>query len=302
MNALIVCFSQSGNTLKISEQIAEGIRKAGSICSLESLENIDRGLLLTYDLVGLGSPVFYYKEPFNVADFIESLPQLNGQKWFVFCTHGNVLGNFFPSVSEKIRKKGADIVGFYHSYAEITVPYYPKPSFTSGHPDITDLSDAQLFGRKLPDLIHKYNAAEKEIITGPPPKSSKEWIKEANRLTRNALEELLPRLSLDTAGCIKCYKCEKNCPVGGIDIENEPPRIQNPCIYCWRCVNVCPTLSITADWDYIVNLAPPNFVRYRRELEKAAVLGDFRWLIDPQKIRFDDPLYKQRRRELKKKG
>lgn len=84
-------------------------------------------------------------------------------------------------------------------------------------------------------------------------------------------------------------------------MEKEPPRIQDPCIYCWRCVNVCPTLSIGADWDYLVSLATSNFARYKKELDKAAASGDFRSLIDPQKVRFDNPLYRQRQRELKKK-
>jgi menaquinone-dependent protoporphyrinogen IX oxidase len=64
-------------------------------CNLKTLNDVNTSNLLDYDLVGIGSPVFYYKEPFNVRDFIEAMPDLNGQHWFVFCTHGNVIGIFF---------------------------------------------------------------------------------------------------------------------------------------------------------------------------------------------------------------
>ena len=105
MKTLIICFSQTNNTLKIAECIRTGIIETTGQCDFTSLNDVDTKSLLEYDLVGLGSPVFYYREPFNVRDFIESLPDLNGRHWFVFCTHGNVIGNFFPSVTEKLTAK-----------------------------------------------------------------------------------------------------------------------------------------------------------------------------------------------------
>jgi putative effector of murein hydrolase len=48
-------------------------------------------------------------------------------------------------------------------------------------------------------------------------------------------------------------------------------------------------------------MAPANYARYKKELDKVAARGEFRWLIDPETIVFDDPLYKQRQREIKDK-
>jgi Fe-S-cluster-containing hydrogenase component 2 len=98
--------------------------------------------------------------------------------------------------------------------------------------------------------------------------------------------------------CIRCHECEEQCPVDGIDIEAEPPRIQSPCVYCWNCAKICPTLAIEADWDMLVAMAPDNYAQYREALDEAAARGEFRWLVDPGSMNFDDPLYKQRRREL----
>ncbi len=308
---LIIYFSQTGNTRKIAECIQEGIIDVTHQCDVKPLSDVDVESLSTYDLVGLGSPVFYYKEPFNVSNFnkepfnvsnfIEALPQLNGQHWSIFCTHGNVIGNFFPSLTKKLRGKDATVVGFHNCYANITVPFYPKPSYTSGHPDSYDFEQAKLFSRKMAKDRFKPENQRNVPIAVPNPVSSEDWIQDSNRLTRETLGEVLPKLSINKDTCVQCHKCEENCPVDGIIVEAAPPHIQDPCIYCWRCVNVCPTLSIGADWEMLVRMAPANYARYKKELDKAAERGEFRWMVEPETIIFNDPLYKQHEREARSK-
>ncbi len=301
MKTLIICFSQTGNTRKIAERIYDGIIRAGSECDLKTLNETESVCFSGYDLIGIGAPVFWYKEPFNVQDFLEALPEQNGRQWFVFCTHGNVIGNFFPSVTEKLNKKGATVIGFHNSYANITVPFYPEPSYTSGHPDAIDLKQAESFGAEIVERSLKIKEGQKGLIPEPGPVSSPEWIEEGRMMTREMIGQILPKFSINTETCIQCRECEENCPVHGIDIDAEPPRIQDPCIYCWRCVTICPTLSVEADWEPLVAMAPANYARYKKELDKAAARGEFRWLMDPETVVFDDPLYKQRQREIGRK-
>ena len=302
MKSLIICFSQTGNTRSIAKCIHDGIVEVTSQCDTKALNDIDVKNLSDYDLVGIGSPVFYLKEPFNVRDFIEALPDLNGQHWFVFCTHGNTVGNFFPSVTEKLKKKGAIVIGFHNTYANITVPFYPRPSYTSGHPDPYDLEQAKQFGREIAERSPAIKNQKSILITPPYAVSSEKWIQESNVLTEEFLKRVLPKLSINIDTCIQCHECEENCPVQGIDIQDNPPRIQNPCIYCWRCVNICPTLSIGANWELLVRMAPANYARYKKELDKVTARGEFRWLVKPESIILDDPLYKQREREVKSKA
>jgi flavodoxin/ferredoxin len=302
MKSLIIYFSQTGNTLSIAKCIHDGIIKVTSQCDIKALNDVDIKNLSDYDLVGIGSPVFYLKEPFNVRDFIESLPELNGQHWFIFCTHGNVVGNFFPSMAEKLKKKGGSVVGFHHTYANITVPFYPRPSYTSGHPDSYDLEQAKQFGEEIVERSVAIKNQKPIPVTPSYPVSSEEWIKESNVLTEEFLRQVLPKLSVNIDTCIQCHECEENCPVQGIDIQDNPPRIQNPCIYCWRCVTICPTLSIGANWELLIRMAPANYARYKKELDKVTARGEFRWLVEPESIILDDPLYKQREREVKSKA
>jgi hypothetical protein len=46
-------------------------------------------------------------------------------------------------------------------------------------------------------------------------------------------------------------------------------------------------------------MTPVNYARYNKELDKVSARGEFRWLIDPEAVVFDDPLYEQRKREVK---
>lgn len=300
MKTLVIYFSQTGNTQEIAKCIAEGISNVTGQCDKVNLNGVDVKLLANYDLIGIGSPVFYYKEPFNVRDFIESLFDLKGQHWFVFCTHGNVIGNFFPSMNDLLKKKGAIVIGFFNSYANITVPFYPSYSYTSGHPDEHDFNAARSFGEKIALRSPKIINQKSPLIPIPGPVSSEEWIKDAEIITPEYLDQVSPKLTIDGDKCSLCHTCEESCPVQGIDIEMEPPRIQQPCIYCWRCVNVCPTLAISANWDSIVSLAPSYYERYRKELDKAAERGEFRWLVDPETVDPINPFYKQREKEAQK--
>lgn len=301
MKALIIYFSQTGNTRTIAEGIREGIVEVTNHCDLKALQEVDVKYLASYDLIGIGAPVFFYKEPFNVRDFIEALPELGGQHWFAFCTHGNIVGNFFPSIINLLEGRNAVVIDCHHTYANITVPFYPKPSYTSGHPDAYDLEQAKAFGKNVAQRSPEIKNQSNVSISLRYPVSSKEWIEEGHKLTEEALEKMLPKHIFNAETCIQCYECEENCPVQGIDIKVDPPRLQDPCIYCWRCVNICPTLSITADWSLLVSMAPTKYALYKKELDIVAARNEFRWLLDPELIDVNDPLYKQRERELQVK-
>jgi flavodoxin/ferredoxin len=297
MKTIIICFSQTGNTKKAAERIRAGVKGVTGQCDFVSLEDVDASSLASYDLVGLGCPTFYYQEPFNVRDFIEALPELKGKHWFVFCSHGSVIGNTFPSMVERLREKGIVVIGYHDTYADGTLPFYPYPTLTTGHPDKADLDEAGAFGNEIAGRSQRISEGDASLI---PELAAvpEDWTQMANMLTPEALGHSMPALSIDMEKCTHCHACEDNCPVKGIDVEADPPRIQQPCIYCYRCANVCPTLAVEADWDTLVAMAPQNYARYREALDQAAARGEYRWLVDPDSMNFDDPLYMQRKREI----
>jgi flavodoxin/ferredoxin len=301
MRTLIICFSQTGNTKKVAENIRDGISEITGSCNIVSLDEVDRITLKDYDLVGLGCPVFYYKEPHNVSMFIENLPELKSKQWFVFCSHGSVMGLTLISMIERLEKKGVTVIGTHHTYADGSLPFYPYPTLTTGHPDAHDLREARDFGKSIA-ICSKAVADGDSSRIKKPDSLKEEWVKEeAAMLTIEFMDQAMPKLSINKEICVQCGKCQEACPAKGIDVASAPPRIQNPCIYCWYCVKICPTCAIEADWNILVNMAPGNYARYINVLKAAEEKGEFRWLIDPNDIDYDDPLFKQREREVKAK-
>ena len=299
MKALIICFSQTGNTWKIAEHIRDGILEIFDDCKLVSLSETQKEKLKDYDLVGLGCPVFYYKEPFNVRKFMEDLPELENKQWFVFCTHGSVMGLTLISMGRCLQEKGIDVIGSHHTYADGTLPFYPYPTVTSGHPDDRELAAAFEFGMHIAQCSLSVSIGNRSAIVQPAP-LTEEWVAaEAEMLSEEFLGQVMPKLSINKEKCTSCGACMAECPVEGVHIEADPPVIQDPCIYCWRCVNICPVCAIEGDWSMMTQMAPSNYKRYIQALKDAEARGEFCWHIDPDRIDYGNPLYKQRMQELK---
>lgn len=299
MKVLIICFSQTGNTRKVAECIQDGINEVTESCELIRLEDVDKAALAEYDLVGIGFPVFYYKEPFHISDFIETLPLLRGKQWFVFCSHGSVLGMTLISMTERLEKKGITVIGSHHTYADASLPFYPYPTVTTGHPDDQDLREAVEFGKSIAACSMAVAKGNTDCIKTPAP-VTEDWVPdESALLTQEFMTKAFPRLSINTDTCTECGECQEACPVNGIDIEAEPPLIQDPCIYCWNCAKICPTCSIETDWTAMDGLAPSTYKKYIQALNDAEARSEFRWRVDPDSMNYDDPLHKQRERQLK---
>jgi ferredoxin len=167
-----------------------------------------------------------------------------------------------------------------------------------GHPDEIDLENARKFGEHVSLYSAKITDADSELIPEPLPVSSERWKQASERMTREHLEKTFPKFSVNKDRCIECGTCMERCPVDGIDVYADPPRVQDPCSYCWHCVNVCPTLAIEADWSDWIAGAPETFKHYRKELEMEAEKGNFRWLVDPDTIDPSKPLIKEREQKL----
>lgn len=75
---MIVYFSQTGNTEKVARAIQGGIESAKMQCDILKLRETTPEKVPGYDLIGIGAPSFFFKEPVNVSIFINSLKSLPG--------------------------------------------------------------------------------------------------------------------------------------------------------------------------------------------------------------------------------
>jgi len=297
MKMLVIFFSQTQYTRRVAERITAGAIENGAECEWVSISDVDTATLENYDLVGLGAPVFYYQEPGNVRQFIAELPALKGKHWFVFTTHASTIGIAMDSMTRGLQKKGIVVVGYHDTYADSTMPVIPYPTLTTGHPDESEYEAAQLFGKEIVQTAQRIGDGDTSLIPslGYEPD---QYAHLAEMFTPETMRQFMPPLRIDTDTCVECHTCEENCPVGGIDIGADPPTIQNPCIFCWRCVMVCPEIAIDAvdgDWGLLLETMPVNYELYRQRLDEAAARGEFKWLIDPDSMDFEDTQLNQRK-------
>ena len=300
MKMLILFFSQTQYTRKVAERMRTGALQSGAGCELASIRDVDTATLHRYDLVGLGTPVFYYQEPANVRQFIADLPELTGKHWFIFTTHASTIGITMDSMRQGLENKGAVIVGYHDTYADSTMPVIPFPTLTTGHPDESEYEAAQRFGGEIVQTAQRIADGDTSLIPSLDYVPD-QWADLAESLKLENLAEFLPPLRIDKDTCTQCHTCEENCPVDGIDAEADPPSIQNPCIYCYRCVMVCPEIAIDAvdgDWGSLQEGMPTSYQLYRERLDAAAARGEFKWLIDPDTLDFENTQLKQRRAKL----
>ena len=87
MKGIVVYYSATGNTAKIAQAIHRGMKKVIT-CDVAPLKKADLRAMPQYDVIALGAPIWYFREPANVRLFIYNMPNLDGKLCIHFCTHG----------------------------------------------------------------------------------------------------------------------------------------------------------------------------------------------------------------------
>ena len=164
MRSVIIYYSQTGSTRKIAHAIHRGMGQITDPCDIMTIREADHLDLKKYDLIGLGSPVWMGGLPPNMRIFVENIPQQAGKHVFSFNTHGVMPELYFPSVVRKLRVKGFTVIGMRDWYGSVHFQVAPKPYFTDGHPDETDLREAELFGAEMVERSRKIYSGQTDLI------------------------------------------------------------------------------------------------------------------------------------------
>jgi flavodoxin/ferredoxin len=285
MKVLIIFFSQTGNTETVARAIDRGIRNTGNVCELARVSKVRPEKLGQYDLIGLGTPTFFYQEPLNVRRFLQGLEEPGAGHWFLFCTHGSLIGNTLPNLAGALAQKGATVIGTFDCYGSSSLQFYPRPMHTDGHPDAIALEQAEAFGASICDRSRRVRRGETGLVPRLEPVTDTWWAKQAQALTPELLRAVSPPLRFDPEACTGCLVCQDECPTDAIDIEADPPQIQKEgCIYCWYCEKICPAEAIQADWTEFARNTRGNLAKYVEALQQAEAEGRFRPYLDYRRI------------------
>jgi len=254
MKTAIIYFSQTGNTEKVARAIARGLDEAGSFTQLTRLEEVSKVDLGQFDLISLGTPVFYYKEPFNVKDYIKGLPSLKGKFVFLFITTGGHPTNTLIRMAKLFEKKGATVIATFQAFGYDTYPPYIGQDRMKGHPTKRELKEAERFGRDLPGRLEKILSGDRSLLPGFKREYGK-FFRLSLILKPPIIGLILPKKTIIQEKCTRCGLCAEKCPVGNIELRPFP-EFGKKCIYCYLCERICPEEAIFCDWSFIKKRLP----------------------------------------------
>jgi flavodoxin/ferredoxin len=248
MEVTMIYFSQTGNTRKVAEAMADTFRDLGHSARTISLAKATPEDATTGDLLGVGSPCFTGQAPTPIKDFLRALPPLGHRRAFVFATSGGAPGKVLYDLTRPLYCKGMDVIGGTLIRGEC---YYPAPCFIGrypGRPNDEDLARAQRFAIAVAEHVSDGSA-------GPVTESRPDALKrgwglydfEGMLISDPLVRLVLPKPKLNQSKCDKCQWCVYECPTDNI-ILKPYPSLGGRCIRCYRCLAGCPKKAFHVNW------------------------------------------------------
>ncbi|MCU0848471.1 MAG: 4Fe-4S binding protein [Spirochaetes bacterium] len=243
--ALVVWYSQTGHTRRIGRIIARAWERKGLKVTTADYREIDAAAAPSYDIIAVGSPVYYLDVPGNLMEWISSVPAIDGIPVAAFVTFGGKGDNQHNTacaILEALAGKGGvpagmGLFGNMSTYA---------PTWSMGN------ESRILKFRNLPDgeTYARARACAADILgtvrRGTPFPAEMRF--EAGTIFRHlpqiaGTRFLIGEHRVDRTRCIQCLRCEKGCPVQAIH-PGEGSVERKKCILCMGCVNNCPADAV----------------------------------------------------------
>ncbi|MEJ2248410.1 MAG: EFR1 family ferrodoxin [Candidatus Lokiarchaeota archaeon] len=249
----------TGNTKKVAEAIASGLRKGKNQCSLVQLTKYEKDLRILqsfpfekFDLLGFGVPVYYFHPPYHILFELQKLPNLNEKLGFLFCTSGGNPGSTLYQMKEILMKKGIKIIDACDKWIGWDVhQMYAKESNSNSHygwlpssldhPNMNELQEARVFGENLIQKCLEENPKEKEDLWKKQNKTARMW-------SWKGIQKWFPEFHLIEEKCTKCGLCAQICPWNSITLDPFPKWTKD-CDRCYICDLKCPENAIKCDFS-----------------------------------------------------
>jgi len=269
VKGIVVYYSGSGSTKKIAKAIHRGMQDGLEQCDIASVKEANPKDMAAYDIIAIGSPIWYYREVACVRLFIQNMPDMKGKLAIPFCTHGSAPWGFMLSIVPALKRKGLTITGWGDWYGSVHyVLHMPTPYFTDGHPDEIDVKEAEQFGRDMIDRAKHIQAGENDLIPKEPKRTDTETLWQTSQQMLKHMDELQqgiihtpnrqppggkspppPQRNINMQKCLypRCTACIDNCPSKAIDFSESPPVVKKNCTQCNLCVRLCTVEAIEVE-------------------------------------------------------
>lgn len=250
MNIAVVYFSQTGQTLKVAEAMAAGLREKKHTVKVLAMQKVKPADIKNCDLLGMGSPCFESQAPAAVLTRLSSWPAMNGKPAFVFATAGGAPGRVLYDLTRTLRGKGAKVIGGFMSCGMV---HHPAPCLTGrlpNRPNQEDLAQARTFALAVDRHSQSGNIGTMPESRPDALKPTWGFFQLIGLIAKPFLLRIvLPKPKLDESQCNQCKICVKECPVKSITLAPYPV-LDGHCIRCYHCQNVCPQKALNESWWY----------------------------------------------------
>ena len=249
MKCLIVYFSQTNSTKIIAESIGSAIKDLSWDVELinikyDKIENIKE-----YDLIGFGTPVYYYRLPFLVEDYLKSLPDLKNKPVFSFITYGTYYFDVPIKIDNILNDKNTITLGFFSARGADKYLGYLQQGvlFSNNHPNKQEIGEAKTFAKSIIENFTDKTELDKKLVNN---KKNIVYNFESLFTNRLLINNIYSKLFSVNKNCLGCGKCVKKCPQDNISLDNKKtPQWGKNCELCFLCEIVCPVQAINSVVD-----------------------------------------------------
>lgn len=245
--AVIFTFSQTGATEQVAGAVVSGLQARGVACEALDMLRVSPQAAAEAELIGIGTPVFYYKEPTIVRDFIERLPKVDGRPAFTFITHGGNPVNTLRRMQKQLARRGYIVLNSFSCAGYDSYPMFFRTWRQWGHPSAKELELARDFGERLMDEVRWLKEEPHYGKPSYPFVGGKYFLMSllfgGGRMTR-FFPQPVPRKEV----CTRCGVCARNCPTSCITMTPYPT-VGSQCMWCYLCERICPVQAYQLDWS-----------------------------------------------------
>ncbi len=225
---MILYFSGTGNTKLAAENLA--------ILMKDKIHNIEQGTppeISGQETLILAAPLYFWILPGFVMSYLSQNPDLSRKELHVVMTCGGALGAGASLIKRQLNQIGFERIFVYPLI--MTTNYIPLHRVQS--PDIAAKAIQSALAR-LPEVAEnirqKRSAAVSPLLEPGLPVA--QVIYDSARRTKHFYA---------TSRCIGCGLCERDCPLGAIQLRKGSPEwIKPQCTLCLRCLHRCPTGAV----------------------------------------------------------
>jgi len=243
MSKEIYYFSGSGNSFAVARDIAEKINaKLIPMASLIDQKNINTDA----DIIGFVFPIYDFKPPRLVIEFVKKLKNINLKYIFAVCTYGIVPLKVIKFFDQLIQSNGGRLsLGF-----AVKMPHngLGSSSFSQAQHEIMfknwkakldDISEYIIIGKK--GKLETSDIFFSLILSGIYIKRIPFIMKLLKQVIMKGWKSLA---FISNEKCDGCGICKNICPVDNIEMIDNKPSWSNHCEGCFACFHWCPKEAI----------------------------------------------------------